>query len=194
MPSIYQPRRPRASPLWQLVHYGWSDFLSQYEAKHRKLLGPLDPMAEATVQSFLRCGDLASGFTRLECPDCGHERLLAFTCKTRHFYPACHQRRARSTSEWIASAVCHQVPHRQIVFTMPKVLRGIFRKRRSLITHLFHCAIETLTVAFRAQLQLPEGRIGAIAAVHTFGDYLVFHPHPSFDFMCCDLYICTFSG
>jgi hypothetical protein len=24
---------------------------------------------------------------------------------------------------------------------------------------------------------LPDGRIGAIAAVHTFGDYLIFHPH-----------------
>ncbi len=67
----------------------------------------------------MRCGDLASGFTRLECPDCGHERLLAFTCKKRHFCPACHQRRVRSTSEWIASSVCHAVPHRQLVFTNP---------------------------------------------------------------------------
>ncbi|MBM3863089.1 MAG: transposase, partial [Verrucomicrobia bacterium] len=118
-----------------------------------------------------------SGFTRLECPDCGHERLLAFTCKTRHFCPACHQRRVRSTSEWIATAVCHEVPHRQFVFTIPKVLRDIFRKRRTLLAHLFHCAMETLIAAFRAQLQLPDGRIGAIAAVHTFGDYLIFHPH-----------------
>lgn len=66
MPSIYQPRRPRASPLWQVVHHGWGDFLTQYEVKHRKLLGPLDPRAEAAVHAFMRCGDLASGFTRLE--------------------------------------------------------------------------------------------------------------------------------
>ncbi len=125
----------------------------------------------------MRCGDLASGFTRLECPDCGHERLLAFTCKTRHFCPACHQRRVRTTSEWIASNVCHQVPHRQMVFTIPKMLRGIFRKRRRLVSLLFHCAIETLTDIFRAQLNLPEGKLGAVAAVHTFGDYLIFHPH-----------------
>jgi hypothetical protein len=31
--------------------------------------------------------------------------------------------------------------------------------------------------AFRARLDLPAGRIAAAAAVHTFGDYLVFHPH-----------------
>jgi hypothetical protein len=128
------------SPLWQLVHHGWNAFLADYESKHRKSLGPLHPAAAATVESFLRCGDLASGFTRLQCSDCGHERLLAFTCKGRHFCPSCHQRRVRSTSDWIATAVCHDVPHRQFVFTIPKVLRGIFRKRRQLLTHLFHTA------------------------------------------------------
>ena len=177
MPSIYQPRRPRASPLWQLVRHGWDDFLANYEKRHRKDLGPLHPAATATVESFLRCGDLASGFTRLHCPDCGLERLLAFTCKGRHFCPSCHQRRVRSTSDWIATAVCHEVPHRQFVFTIPKVLRGIFRKRRQLLTHLFHTATETLRDAFRTRLALPDGKLGAIAAVHTFGDYLIFHPH-----------------
>ena len=177
MPSIYQPRRPRASPLWQLVNHGWSSFSAAYEKKHRPILGPLKSATITTVESFLRCGDLASGFTRLECSDCGHERLLAFTCKTRHFCPACHQRRVRSTSEWIAGSVCHQVPHRQVVFTIPKVLRGIFRKRRLLLSLLFQSAIDTLTESFRLQLGLAEGKIGAIAAVHTFGDYLVFHPH-----------------
>lgn len=73
VPSIYQPRRPRASPLWQLVNHGWSSFVADYEKKHRKTIGPLNPSATATVESFLRCGDLASGFTRLECSDCGHE-------------------------------------------------------------------------------------------------------------------------
>jgi hypothetical protein len=177
MPSIYQPRRPRASPLWQIVHHGWSDFLANYEQQQRKTLGPLRPNTVATVQSFLRCGDLAAGFTRLQCPDCGHERLLAFTCKGRHFCPACHQRRTRTIGEWIATAVCHEVPHRQFVFTIPKVLRGIFRKRRHLLTHLFHTATSTLQDAFRTRLGLPHGRIGAIAGVHTFGDYLIFHPH-----------------
>jgi ribosomal protein S27E len=80
-----------------VVHHGWGNFIAQYEMKHRRLLGPLDTRAQGTVQAFMRCGDLASGFTRLECPDCGHERLLAFTCKTRHFCPACHQRRVRTT-------------------------------------------------------------------------------------------------
>ena len=64
MPSIYQPRRPRASPLWQLVNHGWADFLAAHEERHSPTHGPLDTAVVAVVQFFLRCGDLSSGFTR----------------------------------------------------------------------------------------------------------------------------------
>jgi hypothetical protein len=177
VPSIYQPRRPRASPLWQILTAAWDTFLASYEKKHRPTLGPLRPNVFTAVRNFLRCGDLASGFLRFHCSDCGHERLLAFTCKGRHLCPACHQRRVRQTADWIATAVCHEVPHRQFVFTIPKILRGIFRKRRDLLHLLFKTATDTLQEIFRTRLNLPDGKLGAIAAVHTFGDYLIFHPH-----------------
>jgi hypothetical protein len=177
MAFIYQPRRPRASPLWQVVHTAWDDFLARYERHHRAAMGPLRPESVAAVQAYYRCGDLTTGFTRYHCPDCGHERLLAFTCKARHICPACHQRRTRQTAEWTSTHVCHPVPHRQFVFTIPKVLRGIFRKRRRLLTHLFQTATDCLRDYFRTRLNLPKGRLAAAAALHTFGDYLVFHPH-----------------
>lgn len=177
MPSVYRPRRPQASPLWQVVHHCWSDFESGYEKRHRPIHGPLRRDAVDVVRQFHRCGDLAAGFTRLQCPDCGHERLLAFTCKTRHFCPSCHQRKVRQTGDWIARVLCFDVPHRQFVFTMPKPLRGIFRKRRKLLDHLFTTAIESLRDWMRARLELPDGQLAAVAAVQTFGDYLNFHPH-----------------
>lgn len=68
MPQSTWSWRHRASPLWQLVHHGWDDFLANYESKHLKNLGPFHSAANATVESFLRCGDLASGFTRLQAP------------------------------------------------------------------------------------------------------------------------------
>ncbi len=177
MTSIYRPRRPRASPLWQIVHHGWKAFQANYETDHRKTHGPLRKDAVAVVDQFYRCGDLASGFTRLQCPDCGHEKLLAFTCKTRHFCPSCHQRRVKQIGHWIAHDLCFNVPHRQFVFTIPKPLRGIFRKRRKLLTLLFHEAIGCLRDWFRTRLDLPKGQLAAIAGVQSFGDYLVFHPH-----------------
>ena len=54
--------------------------------------GPLRPDAVAVVEAFYCCGDLAFGFTRLQCPDCGHEKLLTFSCKTRDFCPSCRHR------------------------------------------------------------------------------------------------------
>ena len=177
MPSVYQPRRPRASPLWQIVHHAWADFRVGYEHAHRKAHGPLRGDAVAVVDQFYRCGDLAAGFTRLQCPDCGHEKLLAFTCKTRCFCPSCHQRRVRRVGDWIAYTVCFNLPHRQFVFTMPRPLRGIFRKRRKLLHHLFQVATTCLRDWMRIRLDLPDGQLAAVAAVQTFGDYLVFHPH-----------------
>lgn len=177
MLSIYRPRRARASPLWQIVHHAWAGFVASYERAHRTTHGPLQAEAIRVAEAFYRCGDLSAGFTRLQCQDCGHERLLAFTCKGHHFCPACHQRRTRQMGDWIATSLCHAVPHRQFVFTIPRPLRGIFRKRRHLLGLLFCSAIESLRDWFRARLDLPDGKIAAVAAVQTFGDYLVFHPH-----------------
>ena len=60
---------------------------------------------------------------------------------------------------------------------MPRPLRGIFRKRRKLLHHLFQVAMESLRDWMRVRLDLPDGQLAAVAAVQTFGDYLVFHPH-----------------
>ena len=86
MPSVYSPRRPLASSLWQVVHHCWSDFVAGYEHRHRSVHGPLRHDSIEVVGQFHRCGDLAAGFTRLQCPGCGHERLVAFTCRTKVVY------------------------------------------------------------------------------------------------------------
>jgi hypothetical protein len=70
----------------------------------------------------------------------------------------------RSLGEWIARELCFDVPHRQFVFTMPKPLRGIFRKRRNLLDHLFRVSLDTLRDWMRARLDLPEGRLAAVGA------------------------------
>jgi hypothetical protein len=46
-PAICHPRRPRASPLWQIVHRGWDDFVSSDEKKYRPAMGPLRPESVA---------------------------------------------------------------------------------------------------------------------------------------------------
>ena len=91
MPTIYRPRRLRASPLWQIPR-------PAAKSNHR------------SRQKFYRCGDLAQGFTCLHCPDCGHEKLVAFTCKTHGYCPSRHQCRALETADWIAKDITFDVP------------------------------------------------------------------------------------
>jgi hypothetical protein len=48
--------------------------------------------------AFLECGILAHGFLRLRCGACGHDKLLAFSCKRRGFCPSCGARRMAQTT------------------------------------------------------------------------------------------------
>ncbi|MDY0005038.1 MAG: transposase zinc-binding domain-containing protein, partial [Polyangia bacterium] len=51
------------------------------------------PKPRSQLRSVLDCGIPAQGFARLRCPDCGHERIVAFSCKGRCLCPSCMGRR-----------------------------------------------------------------------------------------------------
>jgi ribosomal protein S27E len=93
------------------------------------------PYVMHVIQRYLDCGDLRFGFARVKCEDCGHEYLLAFSCKRRHFCPSCHQKRVLEFGEWLCENVLKHVPHRQWVFSIPKRLRiyFLFGHRRLLL-------------------------------------------------------------
>ena len=71
------------------------------------------------------------------------------------------------------------VPHRQIVFTVPKMLRIFFKYNRRLLGLLCRLALRSLTGYFEAASG-SELRPGVIAAIQTFGDRINFHPHLHF--------------
>lgn len=129
------------------------------------------------MEKFLECGDLSKGFARIRCTECGHEMLLPFSCKSRWFCPSCHQKKTQVFGEFVCDELCFPVPHRQFVFTLPKMFRPYFRYDRELLKKLCLAVRESLRVFFREQLKLPEGEVGLVMAIHTFGDYLNFHPH-----------------
>jgi len=58
--------------------------------------------------AFLECGILAHGFLRLRCGDCGHDKLLAFSCKRRGIRPSCGVRRVTKAA---ANLVGNVIPH-----------------------------------------------------------------------------------
>ena len=69
------------------------------------------------------------------------------------------------------------VPHRHVVLALPKLLRPLFRRDRNLLRRLCTVAQQTLTQLLRTALGLPRGRPAFFLTLHTFGEYLDFHPH-----------------
>jgi glycine/D-amino acid oxidase-like deaminating enzyme len=68
---------------------------------------PLPRFVKDEFDAFLECGILAHGFLRLRCGECGHDKLLAFSCKRRGFCPSCGARRMSQTA---AHLVDHVIP------------------------------------------------------------------------------------
>ena len=55
--------------------------------------------------AFLECGILAHGFLRVRCGDCGHDKLVAFSCKWRGFCPSCGARRMAQPATYLVDHV-----------------------------------------------------------------------------------------
>lgn len=69
------------------------------------------------------------------------------------------------------------IPHRQYVFTIPKILRVYFRRDRRLLGKLSQCTYKCLKVFFQVTLRKKRAVPGVIVAIQTFGDLVNFHPH-----------------
>jgi hypothetical protein len=71
-----------------------------------------------------------------------------FSCRTRGFCPSCHSKRLEEWGEWMRETLLLDVPHRQVVFTIPKMLRLFFKYNRRLLGSLCRCALRSLARYF----------------------------------------------
>ena len=149
--GIYRPRNPWVSPLYQCVRRH-SNELDAAGLVHR-------PVEAEVLERFLDCGDLHKVFARVYCDQCGHDYLLAHSCKTRYFCPSCHQERMLAYAEWLEDNVLAPVPHRQYVFALPKLVRPFFRLRRRYLGELCRLVAALLNASFSV-----HNRIGSEAA------------------------------
>jgi Zn finger protein HypA/HybF involved in hydrogenase expression len=173
----YRARRPRASRLWQCLSGHFDAFLESYESHYRHDYGHLRPIIPEVVGKFMGCGDYSRGFARVRCDHCTHEYLLPFSCKGRWFCPSCHQKKVQLFGSFLSETILAPIPHRHITIGIPKMLRPYFRFHRGLIKELCRIAHGCILDFQRTALNLPDGVSGAVMAIHTFGEYLDFHPH-----------------
>ena len=114
----YQRRKPEDSVLYRVVQQGLETFLASARDQGRVV----PPFALRELRAFLDCGLLCRGFLRVRCQDCGRERLVAFSCKTRGFCPSCGARRMADTAAHLVDRVFPEAPVRQYVLLLPFAL------------------------------------------------------------------------
>jgi uncharacterized Zn finger protein (UPF0148 family) len=88
---------------------------------------------------------LANGFARARCAECGHDSLIAWSCKGRGVCPACNTRRMVETAAHLADHVDPRLPVRQWALAVPKRLRYQLEQDRAIETRV--CASKTPTAS-----------------------------------------------
>jgi len=179
MAGIYRQRHPERTVFYRVLFHYFDEFVAEYENRFEREYGYLRPVIKEVVEKYLDCGNPKCGFARIRCPDCGTERLLTFSCKVRGFCPSCHSKRREEWGEWMREKLLIDVPHRQVVFTIPKMLRVFFKYNRSLLSGLCLCGKEALLKYFMA-VAGRELTPGIIAVIQSFGSRINLHSHLHF--------------
>ncbi len=188
----YDPAKPRIKDLlWE--HYDWLVEMDRLGKARHCILD--------NIQRTLLCNTLYLGYDAFECPNCGNGNIIYRHCHSR-FCNSCGVKSQKILAAK-AESMCLDVPHRHIVFTIPKEYRVFFRKDRSSLNLLFVAARNTICKMFNEPIYRKEknkqrktGKIrndkdnyylyrnfskqkdfGMISTLHTFGRDLKWNPH-----------------
>jgi len=173
----YERRQPEQTLLHQVVREQLETFLER--AQRRDQAPPR--FVEQELRAFLRCGVLSHGFLRLHCDDCGHDRLVAFSCKRRGFCPSCGGRRMADTAAQLVDRVLPEVAIRQWVLTLPYPLRYRCAYDARLTSAVLRSFIQALFAELRRRSRRTWGlraeQCGAVTFIQRFGSALNLNVH-----------------
>jgi hypothetical protein len=176
--GVYRPRHAQASPLFRLVEDYFDELERVWDERYERKYGFRRPVVRRVVEQFLDCGDLRCGFARLWCPTCRKDLLLPYSCRRRCFCASCHQKRALLFAEHVDEEVLGDLPVRQYVATIPKMLRLCFKYDRKLLGLLSQCFYASVKELFQDAAGDRRAVPGMIASLQTYGDDPSrFHPH-----------------
>jgi hypothetical protein len=175
--ALYRPRRPQKTTFYTMFAEHFESYTRVHSERFEPRHGVLRRVVHRVAEAFLDCGRYESGFARLRCAVCRSEHLIAFSCQTRNFCPSCQAKRAALLGEFLTERILLPVPHRHIVFTVPKALRGLFERDRRLLGILARSAHDATRGHFQKSIGLKRALPGMVSSIQTFGSFANFHPH-----------------
>ncbi len=178
-PALYRPREPAQTLLYRVVQEHLETYLSLARTAEDADFDPVPRFVEREFRRYLECGVLAHGSARARCSACGHDFLIAFSCKGRGVCPSCNTRRMAETAAHLVDRVFPREPVRQWVLAVPKRLRYFLQHDPagvSSVLHLFLRGVEQ-TLRQSSPRAGPRARLGAVSLPHRFGSALNAHLH-----------------
>ena len=138
---------------------------------------PLPKYVRRAFYRYLRCGLPEHGLLRVRCDDCGHDRVVAFSCKERGVCPSCAGRTMANTAAHLVDRVLPNVPIRQWVLSLPFELRAVAAKHPRFVSAVDRILFEEVQRFMRRSAGPSGGRAGAVTFVQRFGGSLNLHVH-----------------
>ena len=177
-PARYRPHRPSESVLYRCAPEHLETWLAQCRDGHDDEWS-VPEHVEREFRRYLDCGNLTHSFARARCGECGHDFLIAFSCKGRGVCPSCNARRMVATAAHLADHVLPDLPVRQWVLAVPKRLRYFLQRDADLQGAALRLFLRRVEQCLRAHSpgSSSEARLGAVAFIHRLGSSLNAHLH-----------------
>jgi len=173
-PAAHHRHRPEQTLLHALVREHLPAFLAHTDESYER---PLPRYVRRAFESYLRCGLPEHGFLRLRCEDCGHDRVVAFSCKERGPCPSCSARTMCNAAAHLTDRVLPNVPIRQWVLSLPFDLRALAAKRPEVAAAIDRALFAEIERWMRRTAGPATGRAGAVTFVQRFGGSLNLNVH-----------------
>jgi len=169
MPEARTRHQPQDSVLYAVVRDHLDEFLRAARGH-----GALPAFIEKTFRAFLKCGIPEFGCLRLWCPACGHDDVVAFSCKKRGVCPSCSTRAGGDGAAHLVDHVLPRVPMRQWVVSYPFELNGKLAFQPALLS-----ATERVVMGVLSDWQQARGggQSGGVLVRHRFGSALNVQVH-----------------
>ncbi len=134
------------------------------------------PSHRAALEDILRCHTVAAGGSLYRCGECGEERFAYHRCGNR----ACGQCGHTQAQAWLdrqQEQLLAGVPYFLVTFTVPEVLRAVFRQRQRLLYGLLLRESAATLQDIAAKPKHFGGSLAMLGVLHTWTRQLVYHPH-----------------
>lgn len=141
----------------------WYDFLDFADKKNLTIRS----VVKRDVSRMMLCKTKALGGSVFKCPNCGEEKFVYHTCKSR-FCNSCGIKYSKQRALSIESKLLN-CSHRHLVFTISDFLWPLFLENRNRLHFMFLAVSKTLLSWYHEQYKSLKLTPGFILTLHTFG-------------------------